>query len=131
MTERKFTPPTTFPADYVTRDGNKAVIVGPMPNDNYPYLGYVMEGEVAYENSWTSHGKAYEWSDDIIHEDLFDIVPEPQNQVRWANDYEENPGYFWVGCRKDADLSARDDRIAVIRREWVEGQPPQYFTEEV
>ena len=55
----------------------------------------------------------------------------PKKQVQWANDYEENPGYHWFGCRKDADVRRRDDRIAVIRREWVEGQLPQYFTEGV
>jgi hypothetical protein len=54
----------------------------------------------------------------------------PKKQVHWANDY----GYGfqnWWPTREDADDNTRNPRIAVIRREWVEGQLPQYFTEEV
>ena len=81
MTDRKFTPPTKFPAEYVTRAGDKAVIVGTMPNDAYPYLGYAMEGDTACETSWDKRGRAYEWSDDIFYSDIFDIVPESQKHV--------------------------------------------------
>ena len=140
MTERKFTPPTTFPAEYVTRDGDKAVIVGTMPNDAYPYLGYVMEEKTAFETSWNNRGRAYEGSEkDIFSSDLFDIVPEPQKQMHWANDYVQRPDAsprwllpdVWRDSRADADKYADKDRIAVIRREWVEGQLPQYFAEKV
>ncbi len=56
----------------------------------------------------------------------------PKKQVHWANDYGDNVfGGYWYRTRTDADALAADDRIAVIRREWVEGQPPQYFTEGV
>jgi len=75
MTDRKFTPPTEFPAEYVTGDGRK-----------------------------------------VVH---------------WANDYHHGSGGFWYHSRREADKNADFTRIAVIRREWVEGQPPQYFTEEV
>lgn len=56
----------------------------------------------------------------------------PTKKVQWINDY----GTFlpingWCSTRKYADDNARNGRIAVIRREWVEGQPPQYFTEDV
>ena len=54
----------------------------------------------------------------------------PQKHVHWKNDY----GYGfqnWWSTRNDADIYARNGRIAVIRREWVEGQLPQYFAEEV
>ena len=54
----------------------------------------------------------------------------PPKQVHWANNY----GYSfqnWWPTREAADENAAGARIAVIRREWVEGQPPQYFTEEV
>ncbi len=54
----------------------------------------------------------------------------PQKRVHWANDYEDFRG-DWYDSREEANNVARDDRIAVIRREWVEGQPPQYFTEDV
>jgi hypothetical protein len=52
-------------------------------------------------------------------------------QVQWANDYGVWPGFSWHVTRKDADDNVTYGRIAVIRREWVEGQPPQYFTEGV
>jgi hypothetical protein len=53
----------------------------------------------------------------------------PQRQVHWANDYGVWPGFSWHVTRKDADDNVTYGRIAVIRREWVEGQLPQYFTE--
>jgi len=56
----------------------------------------------------------------------------PQKQVHWANDYGDiNWVGEWCATRAYADLLAGDGRIAVIRREWVEGQLPQYFTEGV
>ena len=56
----------------------------------------------------------------------------PLRQVHWANDYGINwVGTGWYSTRKKADYGSEDGRIAVIRREWVEGQLPQYFTEEV
>ena len=54
----------------------------------------------------------------------------PKKQVHWANDYGDSVAY-WHDSREDADGWFDHDRIAVIRREWVDGQPPQYFTEGV
>jgi len=48
----------------------------------------------------------------------------------WANDYDQDTA-AWQDSREEADEFAGKDRIAVIRREWIEGQSPQYFTEEV
>jgi len=56
----------------------------------------------------------------------------PQKQVRWSNDYGINcVGTTWYSSRERADEGSAGGRIAVIRREWVEGQLPQYFTEGV
>jgi hypothetical protein len=56
----------------------------------------------------------------------------PQKQVHWANDYGDiNWVGYWNDTREDADAIGGNGRIAVIRREWVPGQPPQYFTEDV
>jgi hypothetical protein len=56
----------------------------------------------------------------------------PEKRVHWANDYGDiNWVGYWNDTREDADEIGGNGRIAVIRREWVEGQPPQYFTEEV
>ena len=54
----------------------------------------------------------------------------PTKKVQWINDYGTIlPINGWYSTRNDADIYARNGRIAVIRREWVEGQLPQYFTE--
>jgi hypothetical protein len=55
----------------------------------------------------------------------------PPKQVHWANDYGKNRGNIWYDTRAEANDNAAGDRIAVVRREWVEGLPPQYFTEGV
>ena len=131
MTDRKFTPPTEFPAEYVTSDGRKAVILGRMPSDVYPlvypFAGYVLDkdGDCPLL-TWTKGGASYETEESDI--DLHDL---PKKQVRWANDYGEFPRGSWFHNREEADNSTADRRIAVIRREWVEGKPPQYFSEEV
>ena len=130
MSDRKFTPPTEFPAEYVTRDGRKAVIVARTPGYIYPFVGWFeISGGPTKSSSWTEGGEAFRSREDDA--DLFDIVLEPQKQVHWANDYCVGPFGHWWSTRNDADIYARDGRIAVIRREWVEGQPPQYFTENV
>jgi hypothetical protein len=131
MTDRKFTPPTEFPAEYVTRDGKKAVIVARTPDERYPLIGWVeSKKDNIFNCFWADNGGFYKdgW---VIARDLFDIVLEPQRHVHWANDYGGLPGFRWHETRADADRERSDDRIAVIRREWVEGQLPQYFAEEV
>ena len=129
MTDRKFTPPTEFPAEYATRDGKKAVIMGTMPNNIAPYIGYVISDIATREQCWSVDGA---WND--IHTsdyDLFDIVPSPKKQVHWANNYYGISFGHWWSTREIADENEGNNRIAVIRREWIEGQLPQYFTEEV
>jgi hypothetical protein len=54
-----------------------------------------------------------------------------KKQVHWANDYKWLTEPTWWRARSQADNYADEDRVAVIRREWVEGQLPQYFTEGV
>jgi hypothetical protein len=131
MTDRRFTPPIEFPAEYVTGDGKKAVIVGARPSDGLTaqFIGYTFEVDGTYPlNVWHSSGSY--WSTEGDHRDLHDT---PKKQVRWVNDYYNSPSRpgRWYETRKDADEAALATRIAVIRREWVEGQPPQYFMEEV
>ena len=78
MTDRKFTPPTEFPAEYFSRAGDKAVIVGEIPDDEFPYIGYTLgskPGE-AFAQNWTRKGRVFE--DDIKGhrgDDIFDAPP--------------------------------------------------------
>jgi hypothetical protein len=58
----------------------------------------------------------------------------PQKQVHWARDYGDFVSDWFDNAKDVRGPHWRDDDpecIAVIRREWVEGQLPQYFTEEV
>jgi hypothetical protein len=124
MTERRFTPPTEFPAEYITSDGRKAVILGTMPCDEYPYAGYIVyEGGGCGAVAWKKGGGGSPSSS------LHDI---PKKQVLWANDVMGTAGVgFWWESREKADAHATSSRIAVIRREWVEGQEPEYFKESI
>lgn len=53
----------------------------------------------------------------------------PQKRVHWANDYEDFRG-DWYDSREEANNVARDDRIAVIRREQT-GDKIEYYKENV
>ncbi len=68
MTNRKFTPPTEFPAEYVDGRGKKAVILGRGPDKQFPFIGYDAYGGVI---SWTEHGEVYPKQTNLY--DLHDI----------------------------------------------------------
>ena len=55
----------------------------------------------------------------------------PQKQVHWANDYGYSRFTCWHDTRAEVDDADPGLRIAVVRREWIPGQLPQYSTEEV
>jgi hypothetical protein len=127
MTDRKFTPPTTFPAEYVNRDGRKAVILGETPDKDHPYVGwYDHRAGIAVNSIWTKDGAFY-----MADPSDCDLHDTPKKQVHWANDYGDFPGH-WNDSRENADAhTGPADRIAVIRREWVDGLSPQYFMEQL
>lgn len=123
MTGRKFTPPTEFPAEYVDGTGDTITLrckgIG-----EYPYIGQNGDG---YWEAYTEDGSLLT-DGSRSKNDLHDIPPK---QVHWTNDYNGYQAKPWWASRGDADVSALPNRIAVIRREWVEGELPQYFVEEV
>ena len=130
MTDRKFTPPTTFPAEYVTRDGKKAVIVARTPAEDYPLIGWMeVENGKSFNAFWADNGVFYTDGRESGR-DLFDIVPAPQKQVRWANDYKWLTEPNWWRTRSQADTYADKDRVAVIRREQT-GDKIEYYKEDV
>ena len=61
---------------------------------------------------------------------IWRIKPEPVKQVRWGNDYEDKPPFWWYLARASADKAACKNRIAVIRREIVDGVV-SYYKEDV
>lgn len=122
MTERKFTPPTEFPAEYVDGEGNKITIVGKGVG-NYPYAGQTEDG---VWRCFRNDGSVY-----VTGPSLFDIHDLPKTKTHWVNDYGHDLGGFWYDSREEADDKTYSYRIAVIRREWTEGELPKYFAEEV
>ena len=75
MTDRKFTPPTEFPAEYVTSDGRKAVLLGIMPDPYFPLIGYVADSDgQCSPDSWDETGSFGDYNEHI--NDLHDIPKE-------------------------------------------------------
>lgn len=121
MTKRKFTPPTEFPAEYMADSGEKVTLIAKGvglyiycgQNENGYWIGYTENGQMS------PHYQS-------VH-DLHDI---PKTKVHWANDYEHSV-VSWYDSSEEADMCCGKGRIAVIRREWTEGELPKYFAEEV
>ena len=140
MDNRKFTPPTEFPAEYVTEGGQKAVILGRAPVGNYPLIGYTLHTEGGLD--WPDCSGSEAWTEDGQHhrdwtssEDLHDI---PKRITTWHNVYGD-----WLGpqcsIRSDADdidtslkSALVSERLCVYRIERdPDGGNPEIFVEEV
>jgi len=124
MTDRKFTPPTEFPAEYVDSEGEPAVILGIGPNEVYPYVGYDCTGDPC---SWTEDGRECSYTSSN-GEDLHDI---PKRITTWHNVYGDlmSAGFY---TRSAADEVAYAVRLCVYRIERDEdGGNPEIFVEEV
>ena len=118
MTKRKFTPPTEFPAEYVTEGGQKVVVLGRAPVGDFPLIGYILHTEggsdwsdCSSSGGWTEDGQRYiDWPSP---DDLHDI---PKRITTWHNVYRD-----WIGpqcsSRSDADEVAYAGRLCVYRIE--------------
>ena len=123
MTDRKFTPPTEFPAEYVDGAGSKVVLLGAGPQKVFPFIGYDADGDVA---SWAATGM-YE-IDGASRYDLQDI---PKRITTWHNVYPKG-GSSQRLTRREVDRIATDDRLCVYRIERDEdGGNPEIFVEEM
>ena len=85
MTDRKFTPPTEFPAEYVTEGWQKAVILGRAPVGDYPLIGYILHTkggsdwhDCSSPEGWTENGQHH--INSSSSDDLHDI-PKRMTQV--------------------------------------------------
>ena len=119
MTDRKFTPPTEFPAEYVDGWGHKVTILA-LGRGTHPLIGQDSDNDFAH---YTDRGA----SDLGIKYDLHDL---PKRTVRWQNFYPK-------GCctrhssREYADDFATPDRLCVHRIECDEdGRNPEIFVED-
>ena len=126
MSKRKFTPPTEFPAEYENGFGDKIILLA-RGKGEYPYTGQDGNGDwLIYAANGSFYADGSQSKDD-----LHDIPRKKKKQIHWANDYDGYITRAWWASREDADKNAQSGRIAIIRREWVEGELPQYFAEEV
>ena len=122
MTDRKFTPPTKFPAEYVDGYGGKVTILGRSNDKERPLVGFDEDG---YACNYAESGSYY--PDDEGQYDLHDI---PKRLTSWHNVYED-----WVDAggtsRKNADRGATENRLCVYLIERNEdGSNPEIFVEE-
>ena len=136
MDERKFTPPTEFPAEYVDGNGRKVVVLGRAPVGDYPLIGYTlhMEGKSALSDCWTEKGSMFT-IEETSEGDLHDF---PKRISTWHNVYDNLVGPQ-CSSRSDADDTdnvLRDAlvpvRLCVYRIERDEdGGNPEIFVEKV
>ena len=129
MTKRKFTPPTEFPAEYVTGQGDKAVILGRAPGGVYPLIGYILPAEGGLDGSdcWTEKGSMFT-IEEASEYNLHDI---PKRITTWHNVYDGGVAHQSF-TRDKADKIATDNRLCVYRIERDEdGGNPEIFVEKV
>jgi hypothetical protein len=119
MTDREFTPPTEFPAEYRTTDGQKAVLLGEIDGR---YFGAY--GKPAVASMWFDNGAS-----GCAHLNLHDL---PKKTVSWMSLYDDGPGVRSYGSRGEAVATvSKRNRTAVLRIEQTEGEKPQVFVEDV
>ena len=123
MTDRKFTPPTEFPAEYVDGYGNKVVILGRSNHKGYPLIGFDHTG---CPRSWSEYGTITRGLSST--EDLHDI---PKRIATWHNVY-ANQLSRSIYNRAEVDSYCGQGRLCVYRIERDEdGGNPEIFVEEV
>jgi hypothetical protein len=127
MTNRKFTPPTEFPAEYVDGKGNKAVILVRGPHKMFPLIGYDCDGEAC---AWTMEGTYAELASGP--DDLHDI---PKRITTWHNVYYDRVGHQ---CSTGSEADEFDHRFAHADRQCVyrierdeNGSNPKIFVEKL
>jgi hypothetical protein len=129
MADRKFTPPTKFPAEYVAGNGNKVTILGRGPHEVFPLIGYDANG---YAATWTELGEYY-----LGRQSQGDLHDTPKRITTWHNVYGD-----WISpqrsTRSDADLGDHsegylaEERFCVYRIERDEdGGNFEIFVEDV
>ena len=119
MTDRKFTPPTEFPAEYVDGYGNKVVILGRSNHKGYPLIGFDHTGTAL---AWSEYGTVFRDLSSIA-----DLHDKPKRIATWHNVYTDwiSPGVTDLGRNPQK-------RLCVYRIERDEdGGNPEIFVEEV
>ena len=118
--ERKFTPPTKFPAEYVNGRGTKVIIYA-KGHGSWPLVGQDVHGIAASYNEKGAYGGGASF------DDLHDI---PKRITTWHNVYCGANVAGKCRSRQDADLYGVSGRLCVYRIERDEdGGNPEIFVE--
>lgn len=115
MTERKFTPPTKFPAEYVDGNGNKVVILGRGICESLPLIGYDCYGDAF---SWTEKGETFPKETNLL--DLHDInkrIEEPEAKLAKAVEALDEAVYLLAPDEKDMMRKAGVYRVVTALAE--------------
>ena len=110
MTTRKFTPPTVFPTEYVTRDGRKAVVVAKLNSGRLVVVVDYDSGEQSamYFNPCGAFNPNFDGP-----LDLHDL---PKRIVTWHNGTPNHIGWGYKSLSNALGIDV-DDRICVYRIE--------------
>ena len=103
MTERKFTPPTEFPTDYIDGIGRKVTIYV-RGHGQQPLLGQYSSGAMVSFDLDGYYG--------ITDED-YDLHDIPKRIMKWHNVYDSGICSFGYSSREMADKYAEDHRVCV------------------
>lgn len=108
MSERKFTPPTSFPAEYVTACKKKAIVHTAAGEGARPLVGQVYLGEEWFAASWTADGAG-----SLEGFDLCDPEPTVERQV-WQSVYPDGRIARW-NSQEFATSGTQDSHIGILR----------------
>lgn len=111
MTDRKFTPPTEYPTEYVTSDGRKAKIIAKINNPGREYVCVISESDGTERVGFYCQDGSWCFDTLETNADLFD---KPETVTRWHNVYQWglSAGYR---SRESCDRLAGVDRLNVLR----------------
>lgn len=97
-----------------TKTGHIVTLLSTEARGDYAVLGYIEDNSVI--SSWTKSGRF-----DVYEHSLYDLENIPEPRVAYVNCYDFGGGYAYES-RARADATARPDRIACIKVEFVAGQ---------
>jgi hypothetical protein len=100
-----FTPPETFPHECQTEFGERVVLYGRSLCENWDYIGEVLDQGTAWH---------------LARFDDADLRDTPKVTSTWRNEYDGHVGE-WHCSREDADGCSVEGRIAVLRRDTIDG----------
>ena len=128
MANRKFTPPTTFPAKYINGDGERVTLLA-RARGNYSLIGQFDVGIGDEFVTYTEDGRYISSVDDPHPSNLHDL---PKRITTWQNVYVGELSKQWSSREAANTYAYKSNRLCVHRIEYDEdGRNPEIFVEDV